>query len=303
MGCRVEIRQVRCFLAVAELRHFGRAAEQLHIVQPAVSQQIRRLERQLGAPLFRRTTRTVELTPAGTAFLEHAREIIAAVDRASDVVQQTRQGSPALRVATGSGLGDLLGGVLEELARRQPDLAVELVRLPERQRLRQLADGRIGAAVVRGTTDPLPEGVERVPVLSETLVAALPAVRTTPRRRTVRLSELAPMPARLPEREENPVLLDALSAAFQRVGVSLRRIPSGTDEDMLALIASGPPSWTVFYPHKAELLRRQSPHGVALRRIVSPPVSVVTHIALRNDNPDARVFADAFRAKAGATRS
>jgi DNA-binding transcriptional LysR family regulator len=302
MGSRVEIRQVRCFLAVAELRHFGRAAERLHIVQPAVSQQIRRLERQLGAPLFHRTTRTVELTPAGAAFLEHAREIIAAVDRASHVVQQTRQGSPALRVATGSGLGDLLGDVLDELARRQPDLAVELVRLPEQQRLRQLGDSRIGAAIVRGTTDPLPEGVERIPVLSEALVAALPAVRTTPRRRTVRLSELAAMPARLPGREQNPVLHDALSAACQHAGVSLQRIPSGTDEDMLALIASGPPSWTVFYPHKAELLRRQSPRGVVLRRIVSPPVSVVTYIAVRNDNPNARVFADAFRAQAEATR-
>jgi DNA-binding transcriptional LysR family regulator len=302
MGSRVEIRQVRCFLAVAELRHFGRAAERLHIVQPAVSQQIRRLERQLGAPLFHRTTRTVELTPAGAAFLEHAREIIAAVDRATHVVQQARQGSPVLRVATGSGLGDLLGDVLEELARRQPDLAVELVRLPEQQRLRQLGDARIGAAIVRGTTDPLPEGAERIPVLSEALVAALPAVRTTPRRRTVRLSELAAMPARLPGREQNPVLHDALSAACQHAGVSLQRIPSGTDEDMLALIASGPPSWTVFYPHKAELLRRQSPRGVVLRRIASPPVSVVTYIAVRNDNPNARVFADAFRAQAGATR-
>jgi DNA-binding transcriptional LysR family regulator len=255
----VEIRQVRCFLAVAELRHFGRAAEQLHIVQPAVSQQIRRLEHELGGQLFRRTTRKVELTPAGVAFLDHAHEIVAAVDRASQAVRQMSSLNSTLRVGTGSGLGDLLTLVLEESSRRWPDLTIDLVRLPEQQRLRQLTEGKLAAAIIRGTLSPLPDGVERIPLISEALIAALPATHTTSRRRTVRLDELAAMPARLPERDQNPVLLDSLSAAYQRVGATLRSIPAGTDEDMLALIATGPPSWTVFYPHKAELLDRQSP--------------------------------------------
>ena len=177
----MEIRQVRCFLAVAELRHFGRAAEQLHIVQPAVSQQIRRLELELGAQLFHRTTRTVELTPAGVAFLEPALEIAAAVDRASLAVRQVRSANSTLRVGTGSGLGDLLGLVLEESARRRPDLTIDLVRLPEQQRLRQLAEGKLDAAIVRGVVEPLPEGVERIAVLSEALMAALPTTSTTPR--------------------------------------------------------------------------------------------------------------------------
>jgi DNA-binding transcriptional LysR family regulator len=296
MRCRMEIRQVRYFLAVAELRHFGRAAEQLHIVQPAVSQQIRRLENELGTQFFHRTTRTVELTPAGEAFLEHAHEIADAVDRASQAMRQRHAASPTLRVGTSSGLGDLLGQVLEELARRAPELTVELVRLPEQQRLRQLAQGKLAAVIVRGANDPADDDLERIPILTEPLIAALPTSCTTLRRRTVRLDELVTMPARLPERDQNPVLIEALNAATQHIHRTLRPIPAGTDDDMLALIATGRPSWTVFYPRRAEQLARQSAHGVAFRRIVAPQVTVTTSLFLRRDHPDAQTFTKALRA-------
>jgi DNA-binding transcriptional LysR family regulator len=298
----MELRQIRCFLAVAELRHFGRAAEQLHVVQPAVSQQVRRLEHELGVRLFHRTTRTVELTPAGTEFLEHAREILASVERATRAAQHAPDGDPPLRVATGSGLGSLLGDVLGDLSHGQRHPNVELIRLPEQERLRRLVDGRLDAAIVRSATAPLPEGLTRTPVLTETLIAALPATHTTPRRRTIRLADLAKMPARLPEHEENPVLLDVLTAACQRIGMTLERASAGPDEDMLALIANEPPSWTVFYPNKAGLLARQPLPAVAFRRISAPSVSVATSIVARTDDPRAQAFIDTFRRIAAAKR-
>jgi DNA-binding transcriptional LysR family regulator len=249
--------------------------------------------------LFHRTTRTVGLTPAGAAFLEHAREIIAAVERASQVAQHARTGSPPLRVGTGSGLGGLLGDVLGELSRGKRYPNVELIRLPEQQRLHRLADGRLDAAIVRGAS-PLPEGVQRTPVLTETLIAALPASHTTPRRRTIHLGDLATMPARLPEHERNPALVDALASGCQRIGMTLERVPAGTDEDMLALIGNGPPSWTVFYPHKAELLARQPLPAVAFRRITAPPITITTSIVTQTDNPRAQAFTDTFRTIAAA---
>src|SRR3954465_12840206 len=89
----MDLRHLRYFIAVAEERHFGRAAERLHMAQPPLSQQIRSLERDLGVELLHRTTRRVDLTTAGAAYLEQARKILTEVEEA---------GHEARRVAAGS---------------------------------------------------------------------------------------------------------------------------------------------------------------------------------------------------------
>lgn len=88
----MELRHLRYFLAVAEAGHFGRAAEKLHIVQPALSMQIRALEEELGALLFTRTSRRVELTEAGQLLVVEAQRTLAQADRAKDIVQKSAQG-------------------------------------------------------------------------------------------------------------------------------------------------------------------------------------------------------------------
>jgi DNA-binding transcriptional LysR family regulator len=86
------LRQLRYFLAIAEVGHFGRAASRLHIVQPALSMQIRALEEALGALLFKRTSRGVELTEAGALLRVEAERTIAQAERAKLVVQRSARG-------------------------------------------------------------------------------------------------------------------------------------------------------------------------------------------------------------------
>ena len=100
----MEIRQLRYFVTVAQTRHFGRAAERLHMAQSPLSQAIRQLESQVGATLFTRTTRRVELTPAGEAFLRDARRILDSVEAAQTRVPLIEAGNTGLLRVGATGL-------------------------------------------------------------------------------------------------------------------------------------------------------------------------------------------------------
>src|SRR3954447_17519441 len=138
-GGDVEIRQLHYFVTVAETRHFGRAAERLHMAQSPLSQAIRQLETQLGVTLFTRTTRRVELTPAGEALLQDARRILDSIEAAQTRVRLVGAGNTGLLRVGSTGLAALrqLPQLARIAAREVPGLGlrVQAELLPPAQEL------------------------------------------------------------------------------------------------------------------------------------------------------------------------
>jgi DNA-binding transcriptional LysR family regulator len=273
----VELRQLHYFVTLAEELHFGRAAERLHIVQPAVSQQLRRLEAELGVTLVDRSTRRVALTPAGQAFLPEARAVLAAARRARDAVARPAAGLSTVRLGTSTGLGERLPRLLAAFQERAPGRAVEMVRVPSSARLSEVADGSLDAALVRGVTSH--PGLRVEPVWTDMLAVALPAGHSLVGVRRLALAQLRDLPVRLPDREANTPLVDLVTEACRATGFEPRLAPAMNDQDMLAAIAAGPPTWTVYYAAQAELLAPTAA-GVAFRTLTDPPLQMSTVLAV-----------------------
>ncbi|MEW2156385.1 LysR family transcriptional regulator [Streptomyces sp. NPDC007189] len=272
----MELRQLSYFVAVAEELHFGKAAERLHIVQSAVSQQIQRLERELGAELFDRSPRRVRLTGAGERLLPEARAVLAAAEKARAAVA-----APAgLRLGTSTGLGAHLDRVLAAFAERAPEVPVELVSLPAEERLNRVAAGRLDAAFVRSAEPP--DGVRVVPLWPDPLVAALPAGHPLAARDEIRLADLAGLPLALTPRRTNPALVDLVLGACRAAGFEPVPGPAGgTLHDTLATIGARP-LWTVVFASHARVLATPRVAYVPFR---APGLALATGLAVPAADP------------------
>jgi DNA-binding transcriptional LysR family regulator len=140
-----EIAQIQAFVAVATLLHFGRAAEQLHITQPAVSHRVQALEEILGIELLERTTRHVSLTPAGAAYLKRVTFILGDLSRATEEALGVAAGQQGRLVVAYSGAlstSPLIHAV-EKLAKRRPAVSIEVRRLGFVEQLQALRAGEV----------------------------------------------------------------------------------------------------------------------------------------------------------------
>jgi DNA-binding transcriptional LysR family regulator len=173
----IELRQLRYFVAVAEELHFGRAADRLHISQSPLSRAIRELERELGVVLFVRTTRHVELTPAGSVLLERAERALEEVDAAvADTRHAARQHDGALSVGHMPFSRLQAARIAEEVQTRRPELRLHLDEDMTPDLLRRVASHELAAAAVLETPAAARHHGVRVDALrDEPLLAALPA--------------------------------------------------------------------------------------------------------------------------------
>jgi DNA-binding transcriptional LysR family regulator len=292
----MELRQLEYFVAVAERLHFGRAAESLSIGQPAVSQQVAKLERELGVGLLDRTPRTVRLTEAGTRFLPEARAVLAAAEHArAHAIGGEGQGPVRkLRIGVSTGLGERIGQVLASLQRGIPPVASELVSAPLRARLERVAAGQLDAAFVRGATSA--PGVELIEVWQDRLLVALPSGHELAGLSVVPIGKLADLPLRIVSRQLNPPLVDLVLGVCAEAGFTpaLADHPEGV-ENVMAAVASGPPTWTVLYEPHVRMLSQ----SLAAFRLTDPPLVMPTALAVRED-ATSRSLAPLLRACASA---
>lgn len=235
----MELRQLAYFTAVAEEGQFTRAASRLLVAQPAVSQQVRRLELELGESLFHRDPRSVSLTEAGEALLPHARAALAAAERGRDAIASLRgMLRGRLRIGVAGPVDQPLGQALGELHRSYPDIEVLLTTQNNEPLLEALANGQIDVGIVGIGIQPVPAQLTTRVITREELGLGVSRNHPLARRKSVTLSRL---------REEPFVTLvhgsghrEAFDKAFDDAGYRPRiAAEAGELSSLIELVAEG----------------------------------------------------------------
>lgn len=193
----MEIRHLRCFMAVAEELHFARAAERLHIEQSPLSRAIKDLEEDLGTQLFIRTTRSTRLTPAGKLFLEHVPRVFTALQQARDSVKAAASGFQGqLRIALSDGITPLrLPNLLALCRQEEPETETRLFEVPLSQQIKGLLDDLYDVGFAQ--SDEVGEGVSAIPAWKDPLMVAVPARHPLLKYKRIPLEELLRYPLAL----------------------------------------------------------------------------------------------------------
>ncbi|TCV96423.1 LysR family transcriptional regulator [Luteibacter rhizovicinus] len=216
----MEFRQLQLFVAVAEELHFSRAAERVRMAQPPFSQQIRKLEMELGTQLLVRSSRRVTLTPAGTHLLEQARALLAKRAEVVAFVQRVAEGEAGLlRVGFGaSSAFGVLPGIVQRFRARHPHV---VLRLDDRDALdigAALVNGDLDIAIVRAPFQHV--GVDVELLSRERFVLAVPAGHALAKKKRVTLTALAAEPFILFPRHVAPSLHDTITSLCIEAGFS-----------------------------------------------------------------------------------
>jgi DNA-binding transcriptional LysR family regulator len=278
----MELRQLRYFVAVAEELHFRRAAERLHVAQPGLSQQIRTLERELGVRLLDRDRRSVALTPAGTALLQDARELLAGAERARGRAQAAGAGLIGrLRLSlTQSLTGGLAGRIVDRYRELYPQVEVELGVGYTSLHIEQLLAARLDVAFIR---TPLNEpALAELELAREPLVCVLPGSHALARKRRITRADVAGEPLAWWPREHGPgpwdAMLDEVYGPGERPPI-VRTEPA--EERFLAAVADGA-GISLTMLERSRMMRIP---GTVVRRFQAPEPTVGIGLAWRRDAP------------------
>jgi len=292
----MELRHLRYFVAVGEDEHYGRAAQRLHVAQPALSSQIQDLEREIGFQLFDRLPRGVRLSAGGKVFLEDCRRILQEVDDAAIRAERAARGLiGTLRVGftESASWHGVVPDSLREFRRRHPEAELLLSPLISLDQVEAVRSGRLDAGFVYvPTSDP---DMAHVPVASHQVVLATPRRHPVSRLKRLRLRDLAETDFVWFPRRQHPANYDRLLQACSRGGLTNPRIvqEAADQATMLSLVACG-----LGVAFVTDATRWRCPKDVVLRRVVDLRLLITVSLIWRKDNGSpllARFVADVRR--------
>jgi DNA-binding transcriptional LysR family regulator len=279
----MELRHLRYFVGVAEEQHFGRAAERLHIVQPALSRQIQDLEREMGFPLFDRLPRGVRLNAAGKLFLADARRILQDVEdakRRAERIAHGKSGTLRIGIATAVSWHGMVADVFRRFRRELPDAELELHHLLSVDQVEAISTGRLDAGFAASLL-PMNQELAHWRIAEDRMVLAVPKGHPLTKRREVRLRDLRGLPFIWFPRWVNPIFFDQLMQGCSRGGLRTPRVvQEAADRDThLGLVQC-----RIGVSWQNETLRWHCPRGVALVPVVDMNVRLPFDLIWRKDN-------------------
>jgi DNA-binding transcriptional LysR family regulator len=175
---QISLRQMRCFVTVADELHFRRAAEKLHMRQPPLTQRIQDMERDLGVELFRRLGNKVELTDAGKMILKAAKEALAQAESVCEVAQRAARGECGhirIGLTTTALFFDSIQQAMRVFQQEHPDVALELTHISSGLALEALRQRKLDVGLLRAFPVPLPPDCEETVIARDRLMLVLPA--------------------------------------------------------------------------------------------------------------------------------
>jgi DNA-binding transcriptional LysR family regulator len=235
----MDLRQLKCFIAVAEEMHFGRAAERLHIAPTALSRSVRALEEEIGTPLLQRTTRAVILTKAGLSFLEDAKAILVrTVNAARNARDMATDNRMTLRIgAIDSASASLLPHAIKKLRKTVPNADIRLIETMTAPQIQMLRTGRLDIALIRPpvTETEFPFEILRI----EKLVALIPINHALAKKPHLVMKDLVKEPLIIPSKRARPYAYDLVMAYFAAAKTVPHIIQETTEKPaILAMVAA-----------------------------------------------------------------
>lgn len=286
----MELRHLRHFIAVAERLSFSKAAQALHLTQPALSRQIRDLEEELGCPLFLRRPTDIRLTPDGEHLLAHAGPLLRTADNLVRTMQARGKGRPqSIRLAHfGTFLELYLVPFLQKMHRRHPGCLIELVEMGPAAALRALRRGEIDAAAA-GRADPaLLEGCETRVIWTAQPLIVVPADHALAKKRRLRLRDLAKERLLVWDEEQFPGFGEPFLTACRAAGFAPQI--ARTVDSIAAVHTTVAREGAVGYVGR---LAAQVPApGVACVPLAEHELDMPTLLAWRADSPGAALVAE-----------